>query len=60
MPTYVYYCSLCGDKEVVQKITEKPLHNCPDCGSMEFKKKFVAAGVHFKGSGFYSTDKDKS
>lgn len=60
MPTYVYYCSICGDKEVVQKITEKPLHNCPDCGSMEFKKKFVAAGVHFKGSGFYSTDKDKS
>lgn len=59
MPTYVYFCSLCGDKEIKQKITEKPLQNCPDCGSMEFKKKFVAAGVHFKGNGFYSTDKDK-
>jgi putative FmdB family regulatory protein len=59
MPTYVYFCSLCGDKEIKQKITEKPLQNCPDCGSMEFKKKFVPAGVHFKGNGFYSTDKDK-
>lgn len=59
MPIYVYYCALCGEHEVKQKITEKPLSNCPECGSMEFKKVFTAAGVHFKGSGFYSTDKGK-
>ena len=56
MPTYVYFCSLCGDKEIKQSITEKPHRNCADCGSPEFRKVFTAAGVQFKGSGFYSTD----
>lgn len=59
MPTYLYYCELCGDKEIKQSITEKPHKNCPDCGSPEFKKKFATASVQFKGSGFYSTDKGK-
>ena len=57
MPIYVYLCAICGDKEIKQSITEKPHKVCPDCGSMEFRKVFQAAGVQFKGSGFYSTDK---
>ena len=56
MPTYLYYCQLCGDKEIKQSITEKPHRNCPDCGSPEFRKVYTTAGIQFKGSGFYTTD----
>lgn len=60
MPTYVYFCNECGELEIVSKITDKPLTTCPECGSIDFKKKFSAVGVHFKGNGFYSTDGKKT
>jgi putative FmdB family regulatory protein len=56
MPTYGYRCTKCGHElEVLQKITDPPLKTCPECGG-ELTKKVYAAGVIFKGSGYYTTD----
>ncbi len=56
MPIYGYRCSSCGHElEVLQKMSDPPLKECPNCGG-ELKKKLYPAGVIFKGSGFYSTD----
>jgi putative FmdB family regulatory protein len=56
MPTYQYRCTTCSTEvEVVQKFTDDPLTDCPECdGSL--RKVFNAVGVVFKGSGFYATD----
>lgn len=59
MPTYTYLCKLCGDMDIKQSITEKPHTNCPQCGSIEFRKVFSPTTIQFKGKGFYSTDKGK-
>jgi putative FmdB family regulatory protein len=56
MPIYGYRCSSCGHEvEVLQKFSDPPPKQCPNCGG-ELVKKVYAAGVIFKGSGFYSTD----
>ena len=56
MPTYQYRCTSCAaDVEVVQKFTDDPLTDCPDCDG-NLRKVFNAVGVVFKGSGFYATD----
>jgi putative FmdB family regulatory protein len=56
MPIYGYRCSSCGHEiEVLQKMSDPPLKECPNCGG-ELRKKLYPAGVIFKGSGFYSTD----
>lgn len=56
MPTYEYACRDCGHHlEVVQKFTDDPLQTCERCqGSL--RKVFSAAGIIFKGSGYYVTD----
>ena len=56
MPTYQYRCTSCDTEvEAVQKFTDDPLTDCPECdGSL--RKVFNAVGVVFKGSGFYATD----
>lgn len=56
MPTYQYRCTSCEtDLEAVQKFTDDPLTDCPECeGSL--RKVYNAVGVVFKGSGFYATD----
>jgi putative FmdB family regulatory protein len=59
MPTYIYFCTVCGEQEINQKITENPLSNCPRCDTEQFRKVYTAAPAHFKGNGFYSTDKVK-
>jgi putative FmdB family regulatory protein len=56
VPTYQYTCTECGhDLEVVQKFTDEPLVECPQCTG-KLRKVFSAVGVVFKGSGFYRTD----
>ncbi len=56
MPTYQYRCTDCGhDLEAVQKFSDAPLTECPNCGG-SLRKVFNAVGVVFKGSGFYRTD----
>lgn len=57
MPIYAYKCESCGlAKDVLQKISEAPLTDCPACGAPAFKKQLTAAGFQLKGSGWYATD----
>ena len=56
MPTYQYACVDCGEElEAVQKFSDDPLTECPNCGG-KLRKVFSAVGVVFKGSGFYRND----
>jgi len=57
MPIYAYKCDACGfAKDVLQKMSDDPLSDCPRCGKAEFKKQITAAGFQLKGSGWYVTD----
>jgi len=57
MPIYAYKCSDCGhEREVLQKISDAPLTDCPDCGQPSMAKQVTAAGFQLKGSGWYATD----
>jgi putative FmdB family regulatory protein len=56
MPTYEYVCRDCGHHlEVVQSFTDDPLQTCQRCQG-QLRKVFSAAGIIFKGSGYYVTD----
>jgi len=62
MPIYEYQCQACGHElEALQKLSDKPLKQCPACEQPELKKKVSAAGFRLSGSGWYETDfkKDK-
>jgi putative FmdB family regulatory protein len=57
MPIYAYKCGSCGHaKDVLQKISDDPLTDCPACGKPSFSKQLTAAGFQLKGSGWYATD----
>lgn len=57
MPIYAYKCGSCGHaKDVLQKISDAPLTECPACGAAAFSKQLTAAGFQLKGSGWYVTD----
>jgi putative FmdB family regulatory protein len=57
MPIYAYRCEACGfAKDVLQKISDAALTDCPECGKSEFKKQLTAAGFQLKGTGWYVTD----
>jgi putative FmdB family regulatory protein len=57
MPIYAYKCESCGHtKDVLQKMSDAPLSDCPQCGAPAFKKQVTAAGFQLKGSGWYVTD----
>lgn len=57
MPIYAYKCESCGHaKDVLQKISDAPLSECPACGASAFRKQVTAAGFQLKGSGWYATD----
>ncbi len=57
MPIYEYVCQSCGhDMEALQKISDPPLTECPQCGKPELKKQISAAGFRLKGGGWYETD----
>ena len=57
MPIYAYKCESCGHaKDVLQKISDAPLTDCPACGQASFHKQVTAAGFQLKGSGWYVTD----
>ena len=59
MPTYEYACRDCGEHvEVVQSFRDEPLSTCGLCGG-GLRKVFSAAGIIFKGSGYYVTDNRK-
>lgn len=57
MPIYAYRCGSCGHaKDVLQKLSDAPLTQCPSCGADAFSKQITAAGFQLKGSGWYATD----
>ena len=57
MPIYAYKCSSCGhEKDLLQKVSDTPLADCPACGAATFSKQLTAAGFQLKGNGWYSTD----
>jgi putative FmdB family regulatory protein len=60
MPIYEYRCENGHTFEVVQRMSDDPVETCEVCGA-PVERVFHPVAVHFKGSGFYSTDyKSKS
>lgn len=57
MPIYEYKCDACGQHlEKLQKISDAPLVDCPECGKASLHKLVSAAGFRLKGTGWYETD----
>ena len=57
MPIYEYQCAVCGQShDALQKLSDAPLVDCPECGKPELKKKISAAGFRLTGGGWYETD----
>lgn len=56
MPIYEYECTKCNKiHEVIQKFSDDPLKNCPDCGG-EIRKLISPSTFILKGTGWYVTD----
>ena len=55
MPIYEYRCDRGHTFEVMQRISEDPLTSCSTCDA-PVQRVFHPVAVHFKGSGFYTTD----
>ncbi len=59
MPIYEYQCEACGHTvEAFQKMSDDPLTVCEECGGT-LRKLMLPVAIHFKGSGFYTTDYGK-
>src|SRR3569832_885128 len=57
MPINEYRCEASGQAlEALQKMSEAPLTDCPECGAPALKKQVTAAGFQMMGSGWYVTD----
>ena len=55
MPIYEYRCENGHTFEAMQRMTDDPLTHCTECGA-PVQRVFHPVAVHFKGSGFYTTD----
>jgi putative FmdB family regulatory protein len=57
MPIYEYACGDCGHRlEVIQKLSDAPLKDCPECARPSLSKLVSAAGFRLGGGGWYETD----
>lgn len=57
MPIYEYQCQSCNyGFEKLQKMSDDPLTECPECRQHSLKKKISAAGFRLSGGGWYETD----
>ena len=57
MPIYEYRCTDCGfQNEYLQRMSDAPLTDCPECSKPSLSKMVTAAGFQLKGSGWYATD----
>ncbi len=56
MPIYEYRCPNGHAFEVFQRMSDPPIEACEACGAAPVEKVLFPVAVHFKGSGFYSTD----
>jgi putative FmdB family regulatory protein len=59
MPTYEYRCANGHVFDKRQKISDRPVARCPECGAPATRQISGGAGLVFKGSGFYITDYGK-
>lgn len=62
MPIYGYVCKNCEHMlDALQKISDDPLVDCPECGEPQLRRQLSAPRFRLKGSGWYETDfkKDK-
>ena len=56
MPLYEYKCEKCGNQfEKIEKHSAPMTQKCPKCGA-KAQRMISAAGIQFKGSGWYVTD----
>lgn len=56
MPVYDYRCDGCGHAfTALQAWADEPLERCPECGARP-RRLISLPAVHFKGSGWHSTD----
>ena len=58
MPIYEYRCRNGHSFEVMQSMSDDPVSACEQCG-VPVERVFHPVAVHFKGSGFYTTDYEK-
>jgi putative FmdB family regulatory protein len=57
MPIYEYQCQKCHHHlEALQKISDKPLRECPECGKHTLARLMSAPMFRLSGSGWYETD----
>ena len=56
MPTYEYRCPKGHVFEVFKRISDPPPERCEVCGASPVETVLYPVPVHFRGSGFYSTD----
>jgi putative FmdB family regulatory protein len=57
MPIYEYQCTKCDHYlEALQKLSDKPLRECPECGKHTLQRLVSAPMFRLAGSGWYETD----
>jgi putative FmdB family regulatory protein len=57
MPIYEYACQNCEHKlDALQKMSDDPLVDCPECGKAALKRLVSAPRFRLKGGGWYETD----
>jgi putative FmdB family regulatory protein len=57
MPFYEYQCKRCGHHlEAMQKVSDRPLKKCPECGKPALTRLMSAPVFRLKGGGWYETD----
>ena len=57
MPIYGYRCAACNHEfDALQKMSDDPLVDCPECGAPELRKQLSAPKFRLKGQGWYETD----
>ncbi len=57
MPIYGYACEACGHTlDALQKMSDAPLTECPDCGEPALRRQLSAPRFRLKGQGWYETD----
>tara|TARA_B100000579_G_scaffold107814_1_gene85814 strand:+ start:2024 stop:2380 length:357 start_codon:yes stop_codon:yes gene_type:complete len=54
MPIYEYLCASCGFRfEEVQKFSDQPIEECPNCGKNSATRQVSMSAFHLKGGGWY-------
>lgn len=57
MPIYEYACTNCDHSlDALQKMSDDPLRECPECGEQTLKRLISAPRFRLKGEGWYETD----